>query len=392
MTSILRTIQVGLPGIIALLCSSALALPPPLAEPIPAAPYIEIEIPDFDGTATGTPVLERVTDETLFYTLEVAGQDGAEVTLRGDLGHAEAGVYYLDIPRTGGDDPFRRLAAIHRTPELLVAGPAAQDSSLPFRSGVRLTNAEWLILPHEVGRAGTIARIDFFVVPGSGLPAGDLTVRLKETPLESFADDQLDPSGWQTVYEGPLPEPSSEGVVAVTLQSLFALSATESLHLSVIVETESPDFGESVRQVDGRGEARFRAGIAASSAVPPEEWSGGDPPLRFLEGSIPLTRLRFIGSAVEAGFDAEERTVAAGEPVRFLNLSSPNVLEWSWDLLGDGQPDSTAEEPLFAYPAPGEYTVELTVSDGFAQGARLEESFIEVLPATGLPGDWLRYR
>lgn len=381
----------GIPAALCVLAiASAPALPPELPEPIPAAPHAHIEVAGFSGTAAGTPMLERVTDEFLTYPLEITGQEDGELELLGELGAAEAGVYILEVPRSG-EEPFRRLATIHRPPELLVNGPEADHSYLPLATGTPLTNAEWLILPEEIGRGGQLTGIELFTVPGAELPGGaELTVRLKESPLTAFPDDSLDADGWTTVHNGSLPGPADGGSVTIPLDTAFPVSASQSLHVSVIIEADQPVFAEAVRHVDGRGE-RFRAGISGDQPVPPEDWTGSTPSLRTLEDTMPLTRLHFAGLPVMADFDAEETNVAVGEEVVFRNLSSANASQWSWDLTGDGASDATAREPRFAYPEPGEYTVELIASDGYAQAARLRQSFIRVLPATGLCTEWLRF-
>lgn len=373
-----------------LLAAAASAqLPPPLAEPIPAAPYTEIAVPAFSGTVAGTPELARVTDPAEGHLLEVVEETG-ELLLRGELGAARAGTYLLTVPRDG-DAPFEATATIQRPPELLVAGPPADDETLPLFSGVRKTNAEWLLLPEEIGRGGTLQGMDLFVEPGTSPPEGTLVVRIKETALAVFPDDELDADGWTELYRGAVPEATPEGVFTVPFSTLQPISGDQSLAISLILETESPQFAEAVRHVEAGG-SRFRAGIAGDSAFPTEDWTGSVPPIRYLMATMPRTRLRFPSLAVQADFAVPEPVAATGEPVHFQNLSSANAMDFAWDLTGDGTVDSIEEEPAFPYPEAGSYSVELIASNGYAQGVAFQAGAVEVFPATRLCEDWLVFQ
>jgi PKD repeat protein len=49
--------------------------------------------------------------------------------------------------------------------------------------------------------------------------------------------------------------------------------------------------------------------------------------------------------------------------VQFTDLSK-NAVAWSWDFDNDGMKDSTKQNPVTIYSNPGNYTVNLTVSNG----------------------------
>lgn len=52
---------------------------------------------------------------------------------------------------------------------------------------------------------------------------------------------------------------------------------------------------------------------------------------------------------------------------QFTDTSTGPATSWSWDLDGDQIPDSTAQNPRFTYPGPGQYTVTLTASNACDQ-------------------------
>ena len=76
--------------------------------------------------------------------------------------------------------------------------------------------------------------------------------------------------------------------------------------------------------------------------------------------------------------------VAAGTPplsVAFIDHSSGGVTNWSWDFNGDGNPDSTEQNPVVSFAQPGTYTVTLTVSGPYGEDTKVSVGYINV----GLP-------
>ncbi|MDD1720272.1 MAG: PKD domain-containing protein [Methanoregulaceae archaeon] len=69
-------------------------------------------------------------------------------------------------------------------------------------------------------------------------------------------------------------------------------------------------------------------------------------------------------AAPVANFTASPTTGIAPLAVQFTDLSTFNgtAVVWQWQF-GDGSPNSTVQNPLYMYPAPGVYTVNLTVRD-----------------------------
>ncbi|KPJ74627.1 MAG: hypothetical protein AMJ54_16875, partial [Deltaproteobacteria bacterium SG8_13] len=63
-----------------------------------------------------------------------------------------------------------------------------------------------------------------------------------------------------------------------------------------------------------------------------------------------------------AGFVSDVTSGFAPLLVTFMDTSDGVRTQWSWDLDGDGQPDSDLQNPAFTYVAAGTYTVSLTVT------------------------------
>ena len=66
----------------------------------------------------------------------------------------------------------------------------------------------------------------------------------------------------------------------------------------------------------------------------------------------------------------------------FIDLSGGGPTRWSWDLDGDGAPDSAAPNPSFTYNTPGAYGVSLTVWNSCFNDTRTSVAFVRVFEAT----------
>ena len=92
---------------------------------------------------------------------------------------------------------------------------------------------------------------------------------------------------------------------------------------------------------------------------------------------------------VMAQFSATPTTPHLGDEVQFTDmsytdpLSSTAVVSWSWDLDGDGTPDSNIQNPLYTYTEPGLYNVGLMVSN--SSGATHEEYKTDYIHVTNNP-------
>jgi PKD repeat protein len=86
-----------------------------------------------------------------------------------------------------------------------------------------------------------------------------------------------------------------------------------------------------------------------------------------------------------ANFSAD---VVSGTPpltVAFADHSTGGITNWSWDFNGDGNPDSTEQNPVVTFSQPGTYTVTLTVSGPYGQDTKVSVGYINVvLPSLSL--------
>lgn len=87
---------------------------------------------------------------------------------------------------------------------------------------------------------------------------------------------------------------------------------------------------------------------------------------------LPLVSLSSPQNTVTptANFTASFTNGTAPLVVKFTDLSK-NAVVWNWDLDGDGISDSTKQNPVYAYKTSGNYTVNLTVSNGINTSSKL---------------------
>ncbi|AKB81650.1 hypothetical protein MSBR3_1072 [Methanosarcina barkeri 3] len=87
---------------------------------------------------------------------------------------------------------------------------------------------------------------------------------------------------------------------------------------------------------------------------------------------LPLVSLSGLQNTVSptANFTASATNGPAPLAVKFTDLSK-NAVVWNWDFDGDGISDSIKQNPVYAYKTSGNYTVNLTVSNGINTSSKL---------------------
>ena len=99
----------------------------------------------------------------------------------------------------------------------------------------------------------------------------------------------------------------------------------------------------------------------------------------------PVVEMTFVPApGLYPEFSADAQTGTTGATIQFTDGSVSStvggVTSWAWDLDGDGNVDSNAQNPTFTYNSPGTFDVTLTVDDG-ANGPQTisRTAFIEIV-------------
>lgn len=79
-----------------------------------------------------------------------------------------------------------------------------------------------------------------------------------------------------------------------------------------------------------------------------------------------------------ADFVADDTEIAAGETIKFTDMSYGDLISWDWTFDGGTPSSASIQHPEVVYDEPGVYTVSLTVSDGENQNTFMREGYIHV--------------
>lgn len=348
-------------------------------------PFVRLQGTGLDGLSAAS--LQK--PGTALVPLTIESQTALDCVLRGNFPSLPAGLYsivYTDaVPGAG---TFENVLELRHTPDRLVSGTPAGGIGLPLFSGFTLSNTEFILLSAEIGRAGTVDELRFYPESGATPPTGTMILRLKETASTSFASNNLESTGWTDVYTGPIPAMTPGQPYLVPFALEFAYGGTQNLAVSMVLDVSNPASGDWLRDFDS-GANRLRAGIAASSGTPPEDWSGGTPTFRQLGSEVPEVAVLFTDVAVTAQFMVSETTVAVGEPITFTDQSIGSPTAWAWDFDGDGTVDSTQQNPTHSYATAGVYTVVLTASTTHASDAETKLAHITITPESAVVNPFL---
>ena len=79
-----------------------------------------------------------------------------------------------------------------------------------------------------------------------------------------------------------------------------------------------------------------------------------------------------VGTPPVAGFTASDSVINLGTFITFTDTSTNTPTSWEWDFNNDGNTDSISQNPTYAYPVIGTYTVKLTATSEYRIGQRNE--------------------
>jgi YVTN family beta-propeller protein/parallel beta-helix repeat protein len=104
----------------------------------------------------------------------------------------------------------------------------------------------------------------------------------------------------------------------------------------------------------------------------------GDLPYNIYEDEFDYLPLVSLSNSVTptANFTASVTNGTAPLVVKFTDFSK-NAIVWNWDFDGNGITDSTKQNPVYVYRIPGNYTVNLTASNGLNTNSKLTNITVE---------------
>ncbi|HIH95226.1 TPA: PGF-pre-PGF domain-containing protein [Methanosarcina acetivorans] len=241
----------------------------------------------------------------------------------------------------------------------------------------------------------------------SNVTSGDAPLTVKFTDKSTG-----DPTGWNwdfgdettSTEQNPVHTYTSAGSYTVTLTASNAdgeSSKTDSINVLQSAEQVVADFTSNVTS----GNAPLEVSFTDTSTGSPTAWnwdfgdgntSADQNPVHIYTSAgaytVTLTASNAEGESSKtdsvnvlqapemvrpvADFSTNTTQGPAPLAVQFTDRSQ-NAVSWSWDFDNDGQPDSTVQSPVYVYEAPGDYTVNLTVSN--PNGTASKTLGIEVL-------------
>jgi PKD repeat protein len=92
------------------------------------------------------------------------------------------------------------------------------------------------------------------------------------------------------------------------------------------------------------------------------------------------TKIEYISAydSLIAEFEANITSGVVPLEIQFADLSTGNIIEWSWDFENDGIIDSNEQNPIWIYEESDLYTVSLTISDGINTDIETKVEYISV--------------
>ena len=241
----------------------------------PAAPQQDIPVNftltqpvhHFDWSVIPSPQVANVP-----FAATITAKDSAGNTLTGFHGGAK-----LDFPGTASET---------------VSGTGTGQFAFPFfGGGYTEYRTQCIYLPAEVGLAGRIESIAFYVTSAMGA-YDNLTIRFKHTTKLSYSGAGLavwEAGDWTTVYQANLPATASGGWLELPLTVPFEYDGAQNLMVDVSYDNASYVNGSATRATT-KTSRTLVAGTTGNSNGSPLTWTGTSP---AGSASSSLTNIRF---------------------------------------------------------------------------------------------------
>ena len=99
---------------------------------------------------------------------------------------------------------------------------------------------------------------------------------------------------------------------------------------------------------------------------------------------LPLTSISRTQNSPVANFTTNTTQGLAPLSIQFIDFSQYALL-WNWDFDNNGRSESTEKDPVYEYEAPGNYTVNLTVSNAKGTASKTQEIIAQGAKSLPIP-------
>ena len=304
------------------------------------------------GTQTSVRVRNSSTSHRAYLRFTVAGLDGA-------VQSAKLRLFVVDASPQGG--------TVHRTTGAWTEMGLNWNNAPPLDATVLATAGKVV--------AGTWIELD---VTSAVTGNGDVNLGIQTTNSNStlYASREAaeDPTLVVTTASGPPPAP-------VANFSGTPLSGAAPLQVAFSdLSTNTPTSWAWDFQNDGSVDSTiknptFTYPSAGSYDVRLTVTNASGSDSKFVTGYVAVSS---APPAPVAIFTASPTDGTAPLQVTFTDHSTGGPTSWAWDFQDDGVTDSTAQNPVFTYSAPGSYDVRLTVSNVGGSDSQVIGEFVVV--------------
>jgi len=178
------------------------------------------------------------------------------------------------------------LGASHTT------GTGAYSVGSLFPSYYVSGRTQCIYLASEIGRAGTITSLAFYVPTKATSTFNRWTIRMKPTSLSSYTTYGWDASGWTTVYQASQTFNAVSGWVTINLTTPFAYDGTSNLMVDFSFYGTTSSTQMSVNGSSMTASRAINAELYSFQNSDPLTWSGTNPQIG-LNNDIPNLQFRF---------------------------------------------------------------------------------------------------
>ena len=203
----------------------------------------------------------------------------------------------FSVTLTAQDVANNRVASFSGTALLSCAPPQSGTGTvvlndLPLNCYYQTERTQCIYFPSEIGGAGKISALSFYVATTPGQALNQWTIRFKHTALSSYSTPSWDASGWTTVYQSNQTF-SGTGWTTFVFPTPFQYDGTSNLMVDFSYSNSSGYTRSGVCYSTNTSAVRSIYYYTSSGYGDPLTWSGSSNPRPSLAVLLPNLKMQF---------------------------------------------------------------------------------------------------
>jgi hypothetical protein len=207
----------------------------------------------------------------------------------------------------------------------IIIGTDTNDFPYPFRTDEPQARMSMIFLASEIGVAGSILGVAFYVSSAPGNAVDNFKIRLQETTLNSWPAADFENAGWADNYTANGVLPTDGDWYEFTLDTPFAYGGSDNLAIDISFDNATASFpGLCYYSNFGTNKTLVAEG---NTGLDPTTWISGPPPNPSIQRIFEFANTRFTIDVTEVVAHPDLDQIIRQDFYATLEASDPITLQ-----------------------------------------------------------------